>query len=145
MFKKTIKYTDYNGVEREEDYYFNLSKSELARMQFEEEGDFAERIRGIIKAKNTAKVMELFESIILRSYGKKTEDGRHFIKKGPDGRNLADDFVSSPAYDELYFELIQDPEKFANFVNALIPADLAEDVRKMQESGNVPPQLEGMM
>ena len=145
MIKKTIKYVDFNGVEREEDFYFNLSKSELARMQFEEEGDFGEHIRGIARAKDTAKIMELFEGIILKAYGVKTDDGKHFIKKDRDGHLLANDFVTSPAYDELYFELIQDPEKFASFVMSLIPSDLAEQVKKMQESGDVPPQLEGLM
>lgn len=145
MIKKTIKYVDFNGVEREEDFYFNLSKSELARMQFEEEGDFGERIRSIIRAKDTSKIMELFEGIILKAYGAKSEDGKHFVKKARDGHLLADDFVTSPAYDELYFELIQDPEKFASFVNSLMPADLAEQVKKMQESGEIPPQLEGLM
>ena len=33
MLKKTIKYTDYNGVERTEDFYFNLSKAEIMEKQ----------------------------------------------------------------------------------------------------------------
>lgn len=33
MIKKRIKYTDFNGVEREEDFYFNISKAELVEME----------------------------------------------------------------------------------------------------------------
>ena len=29
MIKKTVTYTDYNGVERTESFYFNLSKAEV--------------------------------------------------------------------------------------------------------------------
>lgn len=130
MLKKTIKYTDFNGTEREEDFYFNLTKSEIARMQFESGGSMSDRIRNIIRAKDTNEIMKIFESIILRAYGKKSEDGRRFMKS----EEISREFTESPAFDELYFELISDSDKFAAFVNALIPSDLAAEVKKMQDS-----------
>ena len=33
MIKQTITYTDYNGNERTEEYWFNLSKAELLRLE----------------------------------------------------------------------------------------------------------------
>lgn len=130
MLKKAIRYTDWNGVEREEDFYFNLTKSEIARMQFEAGGTLADRIRNIIRAKDTTEIMKIFEGIILKAYGKKSDDGRRFMKS----EEISREFTESPAFDELYFELISDSNKFADFVNALIPADLASEVKKMQDS-----------
>lgn len=132
MLKKTIKYVDYNDVEREEVFYFNLSKTELSRMAMTAEGDLSEKIREIVKAKDNKAILKIFEEIILQSYGVKADDGKHFIKRAPDGHRLADDFVTSPAYDELYFELIQDSKKMSDFINALIPKELAEEAKKMQ-------------
>ena len=33
MLKKSITYTDLNGIKRTEDFYFNLSKPEILKMQ----------------------------------------------------------------------------------------------------------------
>ena len=35
MITKTIKYVDYNGVEREEKFLFNLTKAELMEMEYQ--------------------------------------------------------------------------------------------------------------
>lgn len=128
MIKKVIKYTDYNGVDREEPFWFNLSKSELSRMALMQDGDMAEKIREMVKAKDTKAIMQIFEDIISKSYGIKSDDGKRFMKS----EEISRSFVESPAYDELYFELIQDGEKMAAFINALLPKDLAEEAKKLQ-------------
>jgi hypothetical protein len=128
MIKKVIKYTDYNDVEREEAFWFNLSKSELSRMAMSQEGDMSEKIRDMVKAKDTKAILQIFEDIILKAYGIKSEDGKRFMKS----EDISRSFVESPAYDELYFELIQDGEKMANFISALLPKDLAEEAKKLQ-------------
>ena len=45
MLKKTFTYIDYNGVERTEDHYFNLSKAELMEMELSTTGGLAEMIK----------------------------------------------------------------------------------------------------
>lgn len=134
MLKKTIKYTDWNGVEREEDFYFNLTKTELAHMQYEAEGDFAERVRNIIRAKDTNAILRVFEGIVLKAYGEKSADGRRFVKS----EELAKAFTETPAYDALYFELLSDPDKFGDFINKLVPSDLAEKMKEMEAAGTLP-------
>ena len=52
MLKKTITYTDYNGVERTEDFYFNLTKAELMEMEIGTTGGMADMIKRIIDAKD---------------------------------------------------------------------------------------------
>ena len=140
MLKKTITYTDWNDVERTEDFYFNLTKTELVKMQLEDHGAFADKIRAIIRAKDTIEIINVLESMVLKAYGEKSPDGRRFMKSDAISRA----FIESPAYDALYMELIQDPEKFAAFVNSLIPADLAAQDEEMQKSGKVPEEMKDL-
>lgn len=125
MLKKTITYTDYDGNKRTEDFYFNLNKRELANMELKTYGGFEGLIRQIANTTDVPKLTELFEKIVLESYGEKSPDGRRFIKE--EGK-LAKEFVETEAYSELYMELISDPDKLAAFVNGIIPADLAEQM-----------------
>jgi hypothetical protein len=80
MLKKTVKYVDYNGVEREEDFYFHLSEAELAEMELSETGGLSESIQKIINAKDNAAIIKIFKDIVLKSYGVKSADGRQFVK-----------------------------------------------------------------
>ena len=129
MLKKKIKYTDYNGVERNEDFYFNLNKAELMEMELTTEGGLAERTQRIIDTQDTPKIVEMFKDLILRAYGAKSEDGKAFIKKDANGK-LADKFAQTEAYSELFMELATDADAAAKFVNGIIPADLKESVEK---------------
>ena len=80
MLKKTITYTDYNGVERTEDHYFNLSKAESMEMEMSTSGGLSEMIRKIVAAQDTPAIIKIFKEIILKAYGQKSPDGRQFIK-----------------------------------------------------------------
>ena len=52
MLKKSIKYTDYNGVERVEDFYFNLSKAEVAEMELSVDGGMSAMLEKIVETNN---------------------------------------------------------------------------------------------
>lgn len=80
MLKKHVKYVDYNGVEREEDFYFNLTKAELTEMELSTVGGLEQMIRNIIAAKDAPAIMKMFKELVLRAYGEKSLDGRRFIK-----------------------------------------------------------------
>ena len=69
MLAKTIKYTDYNGVERKETHYFNYSKAEIAEMELSTAGGLSEMIKKITEAQDGPSIMKLFKDIILGSYG----------------------------------------------------------------------------
>ena len=101
MLKKTITYTDYNGVERTEDKYFNLSKAEIMEMEMSTAGGFAEMVQGIVKAQDAPAIMKIFKDIILKSYGEKSPDGKRFIKS----KELSDEFSQTEAYSDLFMEL----------------------------------------
>lgn len=124
MLKKTISYTDYNDVKREEDFYFNLTETELAEMQLEVTGGLASMLQAIVKAQDIPTIVKLFKQIILKAYGQKSPDGRRFIKS----EELSTEFSQTGAYNVLYMELSQDAEKASEFITGIIPAKYREAV-----------------
>lgn len=125
MFKKEITYSDYNGEERTESFYFNLSKAELMEMNFSVDGGLQQRIEKIIAARDTVQISELFKKIIKDSYGRPSDDGKGFIKKVQDKYGnpyrLFDDFEQTEAYSELYMELVSDDKAASEFINSILP------------------------
>lgn len=132
MLKKTIKYVDYNGVERKEDFWFNLSKAELMEMEIGTTGGFTGMMERIIAAQDQATLSKIFKEFVLKAYGIKSDDGRRFIKVDENGHRVADDFVQTEAYSELYMELLQDDKVAAEFFMGIIPSDLAEKVAEQK-------------
>lgn len=133
MYKKTMTYTDYDGVERTEDFYFNLNKAELMEMDFSESGGMEKMIRRVIEAKDTRKLIEIFKDLILRSYGEKSADGKYF-EKVRDGRKLSDGFAQTEAYSDLFMELATNDEAATTFITNVIPKNLAEEIEKKKDS-----------
>lgn len=141
MLKKSITYTDFNGMKQTDECYFNLSKTELTQMEMSEKGGFENYISSIIEAKDNKKIYALFKEIVLMSYGEKSSDGRSFIKKKMiDGQmvNLRDEFEQTMAFDALMMELISGGETaVSEFVNKLIPNDLQEEINKQVREGKI--------
>lgn len=123
MLKKTITFIDYDGNERTEDHYFNLSKAELVEMENSVHGGYIESARRIISAQDSPTIMREFKRMILRAYGEKTADGRRFIKS----EELSKAFSETEAYTELFMELYQNPDKAAAFFTGILPADVRSD------------------
>lgn len=120
MYKKTITYTDYNDKECTEDFYFNLKQSEIVEMQANE-NDLAEKLKEMVDKKDGALIMKTFKDIILSSYGEKTADGKHFLKKDENGRPLSVLFEQSEAYSVLFMELCSDPDEAVKFISGVLP------------------------
>ena len=122
MIKKTVTYTDYNGVERTEPFYFHFTQAELLDMEMSTEGGFAERIQRIIDAKDQTSLLKVIKQFVLDAYGVKSDDGRRFIKKS----EVKEAFVECPAYSEIYMEFLSDDKFAAEFVNGVIPSDMKD-------------------
>lgn len=122
MITKTITYTDYNGVERTEKFYFNLSKAEVLEMEMSTEGGLAETIQKIVDAKDAPAIIRVFKDLVLKAYGVKSDDGRRFIKS----KELSEAFSQTEAYSEIFMELATDADAAAKFVNGIVPAELAK-------------------
>lgn len=117
MYIKSITYTDYDGEERTENFYFNLNKAEIAEMQLSSTGGLDQMIKDIIAAKDNAKLVQLFKGLVLKAYGVKSPDGRRFIKSD----ELREEFSQTEAYSELFMELVSDAEAAADFINKITP------------------------
>ena len=126
MLKKKIAYTDYDGVERTEEFHFNLSKAELMEMNLGKTGGLVAIIQKISETKDMPKVVELFKEIILKAYGEKSLDGKRFIENA----QLTEEFTQTEAYSILFMELATDAKAAAEFIKGCVPKDLADEMDK---------------
>jgi len=117
MLKKTITYTDYNGVDRTEDFWFNLSKAEIMEMELSTSGGLAEMIQKIVAAQDAPAIIKIFKKMILQAYGEKSPDGKRFIKSD----EISTAFSQTEAYSHLFMELSTNADEAAKFVNGIIP------------------------
>ena len=122
MLKKTMTYVDYNGTERKEDFYFNLSKAEVLEMEMSTAGGLAEMIQNVVDAKDQPAIIKIFKDLVLKAYGEKSPDGKRFIKS----EEIATAFSQTEAYSMLFMELATDADAAAKFVNGIVPADMAK-------------------
>lgn len=125
MLKKTITYTDYNGTERTEDFYFNLSKAEIMEMELGTTGGLAEMIQKIVAAQDAPAIIKVFKDLILKAYGEKSPDGKRFIKS----EELSTAFSQTDAYSQLFMELATNAEEGAKFVNGIVPGDVSKAIQ----------------
>lgn len=128
MLKKTITYKDpFNDEEISEEFHFHLSKAEIVELEMSEEGGLSAALKRIIETKDGKRIMAEFKNIILNSYGKRSPDGKYFIKN----QQLRDEFESSEAYSALFMELVTDSGAATEFVNGIIPKGLQEEAAKV--------------
>lgn len=141
MIKHTSTYVDYNGVERTEDFYFNLSKNEILQWEWGVENGLTTIIDRIVKANDGPQIIEYFKELILKAYGEKSDDGRRFIKS----EELSVAFSQTPAFDELYIKLFTDSDFAAEFVQGILPDDFegeyAEELKKLEDNNKAIDQV----
>ena len=117
MLKKTITYTDYDGNQRTEDFYFNLNKAELTEMELSNSGGLTKMIEKVVAEQDSKKLAEIFKDLLLNAYGEKSLDGKRFVKT----QELRDAFTQTEAFSELYMSLVTDANAAAAFVNGITP------------------------
>lgn len=124
MIKETITYKDYNGVERKEDFYFNLTKAEIMEMEMSTQGGLAEMIQRIVAAQDQPAIIKIFKDLIVKAYGVKSPDGKRFIKNS----EVVEEFVQTEAFSQMFMKLATDADAAAKFVNGIVPADMAQQI-----------------
>lgn len=127
MLKKTVTYTDYNGVERTEDFRFNLTKAEITEMELSTDGGFAEMIQKVVAAQDAPTLIKIFKDLVLKAYGEKSPDGKRFVKS----EEISTAFSQTEAYSQIFMELATDAKAAAAFVNGIVPADMQADAAKL--------------
>ncbi|HAU86362.1 MAG TPA: hypothetical protein DCW90_12960 [Lachnospiraceae bacterium] len=128
MLTKTIEYVDFLGNKRKEDLYFNLSEAEVVEMELSTTGGLSEMAKRIVKAKDTPSMVQIFKDLILKSYGEISPDGKRFVKS----KELSEAFSQTPAYSQLFMELVSDTDKAIDFFNGITPGDKdTEEIKKI--------------
>lgn len=131
MLKKTITYEDYDGEIRTEDHYFNLTEAELTLMEFSENGGFQKKLEQMVQAKDTTSLIGVIRDFVKASYGKKSLDGKRFIKND----EIYEEFSQTEAYSKFFMELCTDDELALEFIVGVLPKNLGEAVKnKMNET-----------
>lgn len=146
MLKKTVNYTDFDGNQRTEDLYFNLTQSELMEiaMELPEEfrdivGDDPTKVDEKLAATQLVEklggkgIYHFLKNLLIKSYGIKSADGRKFEKSDA----IANDFSHTVAFDTLFMGLLSDDIAAAEFVNNVIPGNVAKNM-KVIEGGAQP-------
>ena len=138
MLKKTVTSTDFNGVERKEDYYFNLTEAELTEMELSTEGGLYEYLQKIINAKDQTQLIDVFKKIVLKAYGEKSDDGKYFMKSD----EIRKKFEATQAYSDIYMELVLDDVAASKFIDAILPNvdKLKGKIESRQKALGVPPK-----
>lgn len=120
MLKKTVTYVDYNGVQRTEDFYFNLSKAEVTEMELSVDGGLSVMLENIVASKDNKQIVAIFKEIVLKSYGEKSPDGRRFIKS----KELSEAFSQTEAYSEIFMSLALNEKEASDFINGIMPKNM---------------------
>lgn len=137
MIEKVIKYTDYNGVTREEPFYFNISKRELMEMYYSKEGGYDKMLEKIMTLQDNAQILAEIKKLILLAYGEKSDDGRRFVKERQEGEpygKLAAAFAETPAFDELCFDLMSNIDDAIEFVKGVLDPSILAEMEKQNPS-----------
>lgn len=137
MLKETITYKDFDGNERTEDHFFNLTQSELMEVALELPDGLSEELptsdTGITNEQAAAKIIEklggngvfkFVKELMLKAYGIKSSDGRRFEKS----EKISTEFSQTLAFDAMFMKLMSDDVAAANFVNAIIPTEVVNKI-----------------
>ena len=120
MFKKPITYQDFDGRTVTEDFYFNLTKTELLILESQTPGGLAASLERIGKSNDFNLIVSEFVRIVLATYGVRSEDGKRFIKD----EQVIKEFQQTNAWDELFWELATKADAAAEFINGVFPKDM---------------------
>lgn len=127
MLVKAITYTDFNGEKKTKNFYFNLQRSEIAKMHLYEDGGLENKIKKMVESGSNKEIFKYFEEFVLSCYGEKSADGEEFMKS----EAIRDRFRNHPAYDVLFMEFIDGGDKaMSDFINGVIPPDVAQSITK---------------
>lgn len=129
VLKKTVTYKDFNGDEQTEELFFHLSQAELVELEVGHDGGLSAAMQRIIDTNDGAAIIKEFKNIVMMSYGRKSMDGKRFIKN----QQMREEFESSEAYSTLFMELVTDAEAASSFINGIVPEGLAEQLALIEE------------
>lgn len=139
MHTKEITFENFEGNSVTRTFWFHLSKLEIAELELTLdqglEGTLAKLGDGD-QVRNAKEAYPILKEIIVGAYGEKSSDGQSFVKS----KEVRERFEYSPALGELIFELLSDPEKAGQFLEACLPAALVKEAKEVVARGEAPSQ-----
>lgn len=134
MLKKTITFNDFEGNTITRDFYFNLSKPEMIKLQGSVQGGLDKWLQKASATNDINGIADFIRTLIVNSYGEKGDDGISFIKV-KNGVKLGEQFEQTTAYESLFMELVNgenNAEAFTRFLTGIIPSDLMKQAEEQQ-------------
>lgn len=127
MITKTFTYEDFNGEKASQTFTFHMSKSDITKFRLRKDGsDFNETLSHIMKTNNARAILDVFEELVASAVGQKSEDGKKFIKND----EIRSDLFDTPAYDELFMKMLDDPDFAAKFIQSMLPTDMQKEIQQ---------------
>jgi hypothetical protein len=133
MYKKSLTYETFDGVEVTEVFRCNFTPVELTDMELDMPGGMQKYINDIIEAKDNREMVRLFKELLIKSYGVISEDGRRFIKND----ELREEFKQTNAYSELFTLSATNADEASKFINGILPKKLVEQAEKQKAETTV--------
>lgn len=137
MLKKTVTYTDFDGVERTETCHFHLTKAEMIEYDaaYVDRGGIMAYLQYLVEEEKTNELIVAFKDLILRSYGERDSTGR-FVKS----QVIRDSFMATEAYSEIFMEIVSSEKNATDFINGLF-ANLVNQAKKETNVSPIPAPL----
>lgn len=129
MYQWPHTYTDYNGNERTETFYFNLTKADIQDLEFRTPGGIRNYVTSIVNTLDGQKIADFFKDLIQKSYGIKSPDGRRFMKSD----EILKAFTETEAYSDLYMSIATNDKAAAEFFNGIFPKEMVDAAEKQKE------------
>lgn len=130
MLRKEVEYKDFDGNDRKDILWFHLNEVEITEMDLETSGGIVKYMESIIDTKDVNRLITIFKDLLIRSYGERSMDGKHFYKDD----KIRNEFVSSAAYPVLYMEMVSDANKAVEFINGIVPSNIREQMAKIENT-----------
>ena len=130
MLTRTFEYKGYDGEFHKDTYLFNLTEAELYELELSSVGGLNSMLNRLIREDKPEEIVKMFKKIILGSVGERSQDGRRFVKS----EQISRDFEQTPAYSQLFVELVSSGEKMAAFIKGVIPEEVAKKIAEKEEA-----------
>ena len=130
MLAKPITYKDpFSGENVTETFYFNITTAEMLDIEARYNGSIMSAIKRVLNSRNLESIIEIFKYLIGKAYGERPLNTNKFVKS----KEATDAFLSSDAYSELMFELLEDKEAAGEFFTHVFPekGEMADRLNKL--------------
>ena len=134
MIVKTVTYEDFNGNERTEDFYFNMTEAEAAEKEWSVNGGWTALLKRAVQTQDQAELIKIFKEFVIDAYGVKSIDGKTMDKS----EEVKKAFASSAAYSKIFMELARSDEAAAEFINGVLPAAVKMEEKPAALPGKAP-------